>query len=235
MFVRILSICMLLYCAFPVLGQEAAVTSVSPAAGQAGAQVTVSGSGFGSVQGTGALWLGSAPGAVVSWSDTQIVATVALNATSGNAQVRQGAGWSNAVPFTVDTAMITDVTPITGAAGTVVTITGSGFGAAQSAGQVWLGNANGVVQSWSDAQIVAQVAAGALAAHETGWQLNLPNMACSGSACPESHIYEELESGTKRYWFGNAPGMTSIHFSQSGACALMRRLINDGYKSKDCQ
>ena len=78
-------------------------------------------------------------------------------------------------------------------------------------------------------------AIGALAAHETGWQLNLPNMACSGSACPESHIYEEAESGTKRYWFGNAPGMTSIHFSQSGACALMRRLINDGYKSKDCQ
>ena len=39
-------------------------------------------------------------------------------------------------------------------------------------------------------------AVGALAAHETGWQLNLPNMECTGSACPESHIYEEAESGS---------------------------------------
>lgn len=45
--------------------------------------------------------------------------------------------------------------------GTVVTITGAGFGAVQgSGGQVWLGTANGVVQSWTDTTIVAQVAAG---------------------------------------------------------------------------
>jgi hypothetical protein len=41
-----------------------------------------------------------------------------------------------------------------------VTIAGSGFGASQGSGSVWLGTANGVVQSWSDAQVVALVAAG---------------------------------------------------------------------------
>ena len=60
------------------------VTSLAPTSGVAGGQVTISGSGFGSVQGAGALWLGSTLGTVVSWSDTQIVATVAYGeATNG--------------------------------------------------------------------------------------------------------------------------------------------------------
>lgn len=33
----------------------------------------------------------------MSWSDTQIIATVAANATSGSARVRQNEIWSNAV------------------------------------------------------------------------------------------------------------------------------------------
>jgi hypothetical protein len=136
------------------------VVSVSPATGAAGVQVTVSGSGFGLARGTGAVWLGSTLGTVVSWSDTQVVATVALNSTSGTAQVRQSGVWSNAVPFNVNTATISNVTPASGVPGTQVTIAGSGFAAAQGSGQVWLGAANGVVQSWSDTQIVALVAAG---------------------------------------------------------------------------
>jgi len=137
------------------------ISGVSPATGLGGTQIAISGSGFGSVQGSGLVWLGSAPGAVVSWSDTQIVATVASNARSGNVQVVQNTIWSNTVPFTVNTAAISSVTPSAGVPGTVVTIAGSGFGAAQGTGQVWLGTANGVVESWSNSQIVAVVANGA--------------------------------------------------------------------------
>ena len=136
------------------------IAGVSPPAGVAGVQVTISGSGFGSARGTGTVWLGTAPGAVVSWSDAQIVATVASNATSGSARVQQSGAWSNAVPFNVSTAMILTVTPASGVPGTQVTIAGSGFGAAQGSGQVWLGTVNGVVQSWSDTQVVALVASG---------------------------------------------------------------------------
>jgi hypothetical protein len=139
------------------------ITSVSPTTGVGGTQVTISGSDFGATQGTtGQVWLGSAPCAVVSWSDTQIVATVASNAISGSVRVKQSGLWSNSVPFTVNTATISNVVPTTGVAGTQVTITGSGFGATQGAGQVWLGTVPGVVQTWSDTQIVATVAAGAL-------------------------------------------------------------------------
>jgi hypothetical protein len=75
--------------------------------------------------------------------------------------LQQGGLSSNAVPFTVITPTISTVTPSVAAPGDAVTIAGSGFGAAQGTGQMWLGTANGVVQSWSDGLIVAQVAAGA--------------------------------------------------------------------------
>jgi hypothetical protein len=137
------------------------IWSISPAAGSAGTTVTISGSGFGSTQGAGQAWLGTAQGTVTSWSDTQIVATIGTNARSGNAQVRQAGLFSNSIPLSVSTAAISGVSPNNGVPGTTVTISGSGFGAAQGTGQVWLGTANATVQSWSDGQIVAIVAPGA--------------------------------------------------------------------------
>ncbi len=153
------------------------IISVSPTVGVAGAQVTISGSGFGATQGTGTVWLGSTYGTVVSWTNTQIVATVASISVSGTAQVQQGGIWSNAVAFNVNTATISNVSPTSGVPGTQVTITGSGFGTAQGSGQVWLGTVNGVVQSWSDGQVVAQVALGSM----SGSALILQNGVMSNS------------------------------------------------------
>jgi hypothetical protein len=147
-----------------------AILSVSPAAGT---QVTISGSGFGTAQGTGAVLLGSTYGSVVSWSDSQVVATVATNARSGNAQVQRGGALSNAVAFTVITPTISTVTPTIGLPGTSVTIAGSGFGAIQGNGQVWLGTATGVVQTWGDSQIVALVGAGAASGNAQVLQNNV--------------------------------------------------------------
>lgn len=107
------------------------------------------------------MWLGSTVGTVVSWSDTQILATVTCNATSGTVRVQQSRVWSNSQAFTVSTPKIDTISPDNGLPGvTSVTITGSGFGAAQGTGQVWLGTLNGVVQSWTDTQVVAKVATG---------------------------------------------------------------------------
>jgi len=153
------------------------VTSVSPTTGAAGSQVTIFGSSFGTTQGSGTVWLGSTYGSVISWTNTQIVATVASISVSGVAQVQQGGIYSNAVVFNVNTATITNVSPASGVPGTEVTITGSGFGAAQGSGQVWLGTANGVVQSWSDGQVVAEVALGSM----SGSALILQNGVMSNS------------------------------------------------------
>jgi hypothetical protein len=137
------------------------IGSVNPTIATAGAQIAISGSGFGLGRGAGAVWLGTTPATVVNWADTQILATVASSAQSGNARVQQNGAWSNAVPFSVITPAISTVAPTIGLPGASVTIAGSGFGAAQGAGQVWLGTAAGVVQSWSDTLIVAQVGASA--------------------------------------------------------------------------
>jgi uncharacterized protein YjdB len=144
----------------PIILNPPSVTSAYPSTGQAGSQITLSGASFGSSQGSGQVWLGTTYASVVSWSDGQIVAIVALNASSGVAQVQQNGVWSNTVPFNVNTATVVAASPSSGIPGTTVTINGSGFGASQGSGLVWLGTANGVVQSWSDGQIVAQVAAG---------------------------------------------------------------------------
>ena len=77
------------------------LASISPTSGPPGTSVTFTGSGFGSLQGTGAVALGSAAGQVVSWSDTTVVATVASTALTGIAKIQQNGVWSNALGFTV--------------------------------------------------------------------------------------------------------------------------------------
>jgi hypothetical protein len=124
--------------------------------------VTVAGSGFGAAQGFGQVWLGTVPGVVQSWSDAQVVAVVGAGSATGYARVLQNGVMSNAVPFTVNSLQLTSVSPNSGVAGTSVTLTGAGFGASQGTGIAWLGSMAGQVVSWSDTQVVATVAPGAL-------------------------------------------------------------------------
>jgi hypothetical protein len=138
------------------------ILNVTPSSGVPGTPVTISGSGFGAAQGNGQVWLGTANGVVQSWSDTQVVAAVATGSATGNASVLQNGVISNAVPFTLNSLHLAGVSPASGAAGTVVTFTGTGFGDSQGSGGVWLGSTDGQVVSWSDTQIVAAVATGAL-------------------------------------------------------------------------
>ena len=145
----------------PFTVNTAAISNISPASGMAGTQVTITGSGFGFPQGSGSVWLGTSPAAVISWSDTQILATVSPIAQSGNAFVQQNGVSSNAAPFSINTTTITNVLPANGVAGNQITITGSGFGTTQGNGLVWLGTAPAAVQNWSDTQILATVASGA--------------------------------------------------------------------------
>ena len=144
----------------PTTPAAPSVTSVSPTSGTAGTQVTLTGSGFGESEGNGTLLLGSTLGTVVSWHNSQIVATVGTGSMSGVAQVQQGGLSSNSVPFTVSTTAIDSIAPNNGMPGTQVTISGSGFGASQGTGVVWLGTSAGIVSSWSDGHVVATVAEG---------------------------------------------------------------------------
>jgi hypothetical protein len=87
-----------------IVSQEAggppAIASVTPDSGAAGTEVTISGTGFGSVQGGGSVWLGTRTATVISWTETAIVATVSNGSQTGTVQVRRSDAASNELPFT---------------------------------------------------------------------------------------------------------------------------------------
>ena len=71
---------------FTVTGPQ--ITSLSPNSGTIGSSVTITGSGFGSSQGTsGVRFNGTSATTIVSWSDSSIVVDVPSLATSGNVVV----------------------------------------------------------------------------------------------------------------------------------------------------
>jgi len=137
------------------------INSLSSASGIAGSTVTITGSGFGAVQGSGGVTFNGAVAAVTSWNDTSIIVTVPLGATSGNVVVTAGTGVaSNSVSFTV-VPNISSIAPNSGGIGSVVVITGTTFGATQGSSTVTFNGTAATITNWSATSITAAVSAGA--------------------------------------------------------------------------
>lgn len=79
------------------------IQGILPLSVTAGSQLTITGSGFGTTQGGGAVVLAGPGGAVpiVSWSNMQIVVTVPAGTVPGNACVVQNGVYSNQIPYTM--------------------------------------------------------------------------------------------------------------------------------------
>jgi hypothetical protein len=136
------------------------VTSVTPTSGTVGTTVTITGSGFQSVQGSGSVHFTNASAAtVVSWSDTQIVTQVPAGALSGAVSVfpRNSVSSNKDVAFNMPNPVVTGLVPAVGPGGTQVQVNGTGFGATRGSSPITIGNASATVVSWSDTQIVALV------------------------------------------------------------------------------
>jgi IPT/TIG domain len=143
------------------------VSGVTPTFGTIGTSVTISGSHFGSSQGANTVnFNGASASSISSWSDSQIVAAVPANASSGPVSVVVNSIESNTdVGFTFYHPVIASVSPSTAQPGARVIVTGSGFGQYQLVGFALL--FNGVAASidspgygleyWSDTQIIAFV------------------------------------------------------------------------------
>ncbi|HRY60428.1 MAG TPA: IPT/TIG domain-containing protein [Patescibacteria group bacterium] len=82
-------------------GSIPTITTLTPNSGIVGSSVTISGTGFGSVQGTSTVKFNGITATVTSWSATSIVVTVPTGATTGNVIVTTSAGTSNGISFTV--------------------------------------------------------------------------------------------------------------------------------------
>ena len=85
--------------ATPVPGPS--ITSVSPTSGPVGTSVTITGTNFGSMQGSSTVKFNGTPSTPSSWSATSIMAPVPTAATTGNLVVTVSSTTSNGVNFTV--------------------------------------------------------------------------------------------------------------------------------------
>ena len=138
------------------------ITSLSPSSGPVTTQVQINGSGFGAQSGNLVTFSPSANASIVTWSDTQIVATVPSTATTGTVKVTVGGVNTTAnIVFTVPPPQVNNVSPASGIVGSSVTITGSGFQMSKGTSTVVLNSTTASTTSWSDTQIVATVPSGA--------------------------------------------------------------------------
>ncbi len=132
------------------------ISSLSPTSGPVGTSVTISGSNFGSTQGTSTVTFNGTAATPTSWSATSIVVPVPSGAITGNVIVTVGGAASNGVSFTV-TPSITSLSPTSGPVGTSVTISGSNFGSTQGSSTVTFNGTVATPSSWSAASIVVPV------------------------------------------------------------------------------
>jgi RHS repeat-associated protein len=143
------------------VGSTPIVTGVSPSLGGAGTSVTVSGSNFGSSQGSSTIkFNGTLAASVTSWSSTQIVATVAGTTPVGPGPVTvtvNSVTSPGTVNFTMIKPVLSSLTPPAAQTGGVITLSGSNFGANQGSNQVQFNGVSATVTSWSDTSITAAV------------------------------------------------------------------------------
>src|ERR1700688_3009086 len=132
------------------------ITSLSPTSGAVGAAVTITGTNFGSTQGTSTVKFNGATATVTSWSATSIATTVPSGATTGNVVVHASGVDSNGSTFTVFPS-ISSLSPTSGAVGASITIAGLNFGSTQGTSTVKFNGTTATVTSWSTTSIVATV------------------------------------------------------------------------------
>src|SRR5260370_1056003 len=125
---------------FTVTGQPA-ISGISPASGLAGTQITITGTNFGAQQyATSYVTFNSNNLPVVSWSDTQIVATIPSGTSPMSSILRVVVTDRNTTAsFTVIVLAhpsISDISPTSGPIGTPLTITGSTFGPRQESAKL---------------------------------------------------------------------------------------------------
>ena len=135
------------------------ITGLTPASGPEGTSVTITGSSFGSTQGTSVVTFNGTLATPTSWSTTSVIVPVPAGATTGNVVVAASGRNSNGSNFAV-IPHIASLSPNSGTAGTSVTLTGTTFGSTQGSGTVTFNGTTATATSWSASSIVVQVPAG---------------------------------------------------------------------------
>ena len=138
------------------------VSSLSPAAGTLGIPLHITGSNFGTPQGTSKVTIGGVEATASSWSNTKITCTVPATATTGPVIVTTDVGDSNNTKiFTVKAPLVSSVSPSSGAIGAAVAVSGKYFGLTQGTSTITFNGVEATATSWSDTRIACTVPVGA--------------------------------------------------------------------------
>jgi hypothetical protein len=136
----------------------ATIAGISPLQGASGLPVTITGTGFGAVQGTGTVTFtkdggGTVAGVVTSWINTAVKLTVPVGAVTGDVALTTAANRTAAKLFTVPSPTISLLTPATASVGATVTVTGTYLGLPRGTvtfAKVGGGTVAGTVVSWTN-------------------------------------------------------------------------------------
>jgi len=140
------------------------ITAISDACLAVGQALTINGSDFHAVQGTGFVsFTGGGVAAITSWADAQIVCTVPVGTTRGVVTVTDSDGYtSDGYAYSMH-PIISGLTSTCLRALDSITIFGFYFGAAQGTGSVdFAGGGSAIVSAWDDDQITVLVPVGTI-------------------------------------------------------------------------
>ena len=196
------------------------ISSLAPAAGAIGATVTITGTNFGSSQGTSAISFNGVAPSVTSWASTKIVAVVASGTTTGPVTVKVSNVPNAGTTFTVTPPpSITGISPPSSVTGTAVTISGSNFGATQGTSTVAFNGAIATITSWGNLSISATVPAGATSGPvvvtasgvpSPGYSYTVPPTITAVSPNPAASGILPTITGTN---FGTTQGSSTVTFN----------------------
>lgn len=136
------------------------VVGIAPNSGSPNTQVTITGTGFGSTQGTSSVTFVGVPAVSLSWTDTSIIVRAPSGALTGNVAVVVN-GMTATGPIFTFSPSLSNIYPATGPIGTSVTLSGTNFGPTQSASNVLFGTVAASPTKWSQNSIAVPVPTGA--------------------------------------------------------------------------
>ena len=138
------------------------IASLNPTSGVVTTSVTITGSNFGSSQGSSTVKFNGTTATPTSWTASSIVVPVPAGATTGPLVVTVSGVASNGVTFTViPTPSITSLNPTSGPVNASVTITGTNFGPSQGSSTITFNGTLASPTSWTATSIVVPVPSGA--------------------------------------------------------------------------
>lgn len=133
-------------------------SNITPSNGPPGTALTISGNTFGAAQGS--VTINGEPLTITAWSDTSISAVLPADATTGNIVITTTGGAQSNGWFFFVSPVISSISPTIGPAGSQVTITGTNFGLPQ--GELFIGQQDLSIVSWTDTSVVATIPLGAV-------------------------------------------------------------------------